>query len=68
MNMTVKIKGMMCVHCVRAVKKAQEGIPGVSAEVTLEDGTAVLHSEGTIDAAAVRKAVTDAGYEVTEIA
>ena len=68
MNMTVRIRGMMCEHCVRAVKKALEAIDGISAQVTLEDGTAVLTSAAAIDAAAVRAAVEDAGYEVTEIA
>ena len=66
--MTVKIKGMMCMHCVSAVKKALEKLPGVQAEITLETGTAVLTAPGPIDAAAVRRAVEDAGYEVTEIA
>ncbi len=66
--MTVKIKGMMCEHCVKAVKKALEAIDGVTAQVTLESGTAVLASPSAIDAAAVRKAVEDAGYEVVEIA
>ena len=66
--MTVKIKGMMCEHCVKAVKKALEAIDGVSAQVTLESGTAVLTSPAAIDAAAVRKAVEDAGYEVVGIA
>ncbi len=68
MKMTVKIQGMMCEHCVHAVKTALEELDGVSAEVTLKDGTAVLTSEGEINAARVRAVIEGEGYTVLDIA
>ena len=65
-DMTLKIKGMMCMHCVAHVKQALESVPGVKAEVDLEKGTAeVTCPEGT-DAALLRDAVAKAGYEVAD--
>ena len=67
MNMkTIHIEGMMCQHCVAHVKSALEAIPGTSAEVNLENGTAKV-SGGALDDAALTKAVVDAGYKVTGI-
>ena len=68
MKMTVKIQGMMCEHCVRAVKNALEGIGGVCAEVSLEEGTAVLTSTAEIDVARVRAVIEEEGYTVLDIA
>lgn len=65
MKMTVKIQGMMCGHCVRAVKNAIEAL-GVKAEVSLENKEAVIEAPA-IDEAAVRAAVEEEGYTVTEI-
>ena len=65
MKKTIHVKGMMCAHCVAHVTKALEAL-GVTAQVSLEQGTAVV--SGTLpDDAALTKAVTDAGYEVTGI-
>lgn len=62
---TMKIEGMMCMHCQARVKKALEAIPGVNAEVDLEKNEARV--EGCADVEALRKAVTDAGYEVVSV-
>ena len=60
---TVKIEGMMCEHCERAVRTALESLPFVcEAEASHELGTAVITLSGTPDEAAVRKAVEDEGY------
>ncbi len=64
---TVSIKGMMCQHCVAHVKKALEGT-GASAEVDLDKGEAYVSADESVSAEALKKAVTDAGYEVTGIA
>ena len=61
---TITIKGMMCAHCVAHVEKALTAL-GVQATVDLTAGTAVVTGDVTDDA--LRKAVTDAGYEVTDI-
>lgn len=65
---TVNVKGMMCEHCEMHVRKALEALDGVeSAEVSHEKGTAKLNLSAPVDAAAVEKAVTDAGYEFAGI-
>ena len=61
---TITIKGMMCAHCVSHVEKALTAL-GVQADVDLASGTAVV--TGKADDEALRKAVTDAGYEVVDI-
>ena len=65
MEKTMKIEGMMCMHCSGRVQKALEAIDGVeSANVSHETGTAVLTLTKAVDDAVLKKAVTDAGYEV----
>lgn len=67
MKKTVKVEGMMCQHCVAHVKKALEGIAGVSAEVSLDDKAAYVTAENEVSDEVLTKAVVDAGYEVTGI-
>ena len=62
---TIKIEGMMCAHCQGRVKKALEAIEGVAADVNLEDRAAYV--TGSEDLEALKKAVTEAGYEVVSI-
>ena len=64
MKKTITIKGMMCAHCVAHVEKALTAL-GVQADVDLASGTAVV--TGNASDEALKKAVTDAGYEVVEI-
>lgn len=61
---TVTIKGMMCAHCVSHVEKALTAL-GVQADVDLATGTAIVTGDVSDDA--LRKAITDAGYEVVDI-
>ena len=50
MQKTLKIEGMMCTHCSGRVKKALEELPGVvSAEVSHENGTAVVTMSAPVD-------------------
>ncbi len=68
MEKVVEIKGMMCGHCEAHVKKALEALDGVaSAEASHEKGTAVVQLSGSVDDAALKKAVEEEGYEVTGI-
>lgn len=64
----INIEGMMCKHCQASVTKALQAIEGVEAvDVSLENKNATIScSEGVTDDA-LRKAVTDAGYEVKGI-
>ncbi len=56
------VEGMHCNHCKAAVEKAVGGLKGVTAaEVNL--GAKTVTVTGTVDAAAVRKAVEQAGFE-----
>ena len=68
MTKTMKIEGMMCGHCEARVKKTLEAIPGVAqAEVSHETGTAVVTLHEAVADEALKKAVEEQDYKVTEI-
>lgn len=67
MEKTIRVEGMMCMHCVAHVKKALEELPGVTAEIDLDGGRAVVRAEQLPDDAALTSAVTEAGYKVVGI-
>ena len=59
----LKVDGMTCDHCVRAVTDAITGVAGVSgASVYLDGGAATVTGE-TIDLEAVVAAIVEEGYE-----
>ncbi len=63
----LKIDGMTCGHCVAAVKKALEMVPGVTAaQVELESGRARVEGEPSLDA--LLAAVRDEGYQAAPAA
>lgn len=65
---TMKIEGMMCPHCQAAVTKALNAVEGVTkTEVSLEDKAAYVEAGEGVSRDALKKAVADAGYEVTGI-
>lgn len=56
------VEGMTCQHCVSAVTEEVGQVPGVSGvEVDLDSGSLLVHG-GSIDDAAIRAAVEEAGY------
>lgn len=64
MTKTVYLEGMMCQHCVAHVKKALEGIDGItSADVSLEDKKAAMVLEKDVDENIIISAINDGGYE-----
>ena len=65
MTQTIHIQGMMCAHCVSHVTQALNALPGVSAQVDLESGTAVVTGDASPEA--LKAAVEGAGYQVTGI-
>ncbi|AJC11902.1 hypothetical protein JI75_03680 [Berryella intestinalis] len=68
MEKTMRIEGMMCMHCVSHVKKALEAVPGVSSvDVDLESGTASIEADEAVSQDVLTAAVTEAGYEVLEV-
>ena len=68
MEKTLKIEGMMCGHCEMHVKKALEALDGVdSANVSHEAGTAIVTLNENVADDVLKQAVTEQGYQVTEI-
>ncbi|WP_459777330.1 heavy metal translocating P-type ATPase [Allocoprococcus similis] len=68
MTKTMKIEGMMCGHCEATVKKTLEAIEGVEgAEVSHENGTAVVTLTAEVADEVLKKAVEDKDYKVTGI-
>ena len=57
------VGGMTCGHCVDHVETALAGIPGVSADVHLDAGTATVTHPSTVAIRALLDAVEEAGYE-----
>ena len=67
MKKPLSIEGMSCNHCVNHVKNALMELPGVDgAEVDLATKSAVV-TGATLDDAAMKAAVAEAGYEVVAI-
>ena len=65
MTTELKIEGMSCGHCVRAVKQALEGVPGVrAADVDLEGSLARVEHEAS--EAALVAAVEEEGYRAAK--
>ncbi len=63
MNTVIYVEGMMCPHCKARVESVCKGIPGViDAVVDLQAKNVTVTGEA--DVAALKKAITDAGYEV----
>jgi copper chaperone CopZ len=61
MTTTISVEGMSCEHCERSVEEALRGVGGVTdASADREAGRARV--EGDADAAALVRAVEDAGY------
>ena len=64
-EVTLRIGGMMCGHCEAHVRTALEEIPGVAhAEVSHEQGTAVVTLSAPVDRKLLEQAVRNAGYRV----
>lgn len=61
------VEGMMCVHCQKHVSDALNAIDGVSAEVSLEDKKATVKLSKKVSDDVLKKAVEEAGYQVTGI-
>lgn len=69
MTKTINIEGMMCEHCEMRVKKALEGVDGVTAvDVSKDRKNAIVTLSKDVDDAVLTKAVEDQDYKVTGIA
>lgn len=67
-ELTLTIEGMMCAHCQKHAADALNALEGVTAEVNLEEKKAYVKADREIADEVFKKAIADAGYEVTEIA
>ena len=65
METIIYVNGMMCPHCKARVESVCKGFAGVaSAEVNLEKKLVVITGDANV--ADIKKAITEAGYEVRE--
>ena len=68
MEKTIRVEGMMCMHCEATVKKALEAIDGVeSASASHEAGTAVVQLSKDVADEVLTKAIEDKDYTVKGI-
>ncbi len=63
-KLTLEIGGMSCMHCVGAVKKALSALPSVNVEDVKIGSATIDYDPAKVDAAKIKDAVDDAGYEV----
>ncbi|GLY70487.1 heavy-metal-associated domain-containing protein [Amycolatopsis taiwanensis] len=62
---TFTVKGMTCSGCMNKVTTAVTGVAGVTdVDVDISNGELTVVSESPVDPEVIRKAVSEAGYEV----
>ncbi len=64
----IKIEGMTCQHCVKAVSEALSQVAGVSSVAAVDLETGVARVEGSPDSEALVTAVKNAGYQAKVLA
>ena len=64
---TLSIDGMHCEHCAMSVTQCLNRIDGVSAQVKLSRGMALVSCSRQVDDSVLKSAVEKAGYHVTAI-
>lgn len=63
---TYTVTGMTCDHCAASVREEIQAIAGVeSVDVVVESGAVTVTSAEPLDAAAVKAAVEEAGYQLS---
>ncbi len=68
MKKTLKVEGMMCMHCEARVKKALEAVPGVTEAVADHTaGTAVVTLDTPVADEALRAAVEAQDFKILGI-
>ena len=65
-EITLKIEGMTCQHCVMAVKKAVETVIGVSTSDVEVGSAKVTYDENSAGKESIVNAITKAGYKVVD--
>lgn len=65
MEVVIRVEGMMCTHCKARVEKTCKAVAG-TADAVADLAAKTVTVTGSADAAALKKAITDAGYKVVE--
>jgi copper chaperone CopZ len=63
MQTTIRIKGMSCGHCVKAVEAALRRVAGIR-DVAATIGEAVITTDAPIDEAGIRRVIQDEGFDL----
>ncbi|MEK4028448.1 copper chaperone CopZ [Pseudobacillus sp. FSL P4-0506] len=65
-NITLKVSGMSCGHCVKAIEGSVGELPGVeSVKVALESGKVeVQYDLNKVDLDKIKETIDDQGYDV----
>ena len=65
METVIKVNGMMCPHCKARVESVCKAVDGATdAVVDLQEKQVTVSGAASLDA--LKKAITDAGYEVVD--
>jgi copper chaperone len=63
-EITLKIEGMSCQHCVMSVKKAVDSIDGVSSSEVEIGSATVVYDENSVSEETIKDAINRVGYKV----
>lgn len=63
-DITIKVEGMSCMHCVMRVKKAVESLKGIQSSDVQIGLVKVTFDETAVKKEDIEKAITTAGYKV----
>lgn len=63
-RVTLKIEGMSCGHCVGAVRRALDSLPGVKVEDVAIGEARIEFDPATTSTTAIAEAIEDEGYQV----
>lgn len=68
-QLSLRVQGMTCEHCKRAVESALENVNGIErATVDLDAHTvSVIYDDHKVTLETMKKAIKEEGYEVTEV-
>ena len=63
-DITIKVEGMSCMHCVMRVKKAVESLKGIQSSDVQIGVVRVTFDESAVKKEDIEKAIINAGYKV----
>jgi copper chaperone len=65
MDVTIKIDGMSCQHCVMRVKKALDALTGIKSSAVEVGKAVVTFDESVIKKQEIENGIIKAGYKIT---